>query len=445
MVTARSVTALLFAVSLLLGASSHPVRAQEGDIREGFDDPLLPGWEHSPDAVVSGGVLRIAPGNFALLPGDRTDPTISIRVRPAEPSELVIHYQFREQSFYALHLLEGHVVLVRHLAGTATELGGGPVSSLSPAQWADLQIALAGTEHTVWLNGEQVLVATDPEPLAPGAVLLQVHGEAAGEFDDLTVTAGAPAVGEAEPVAPVRPPAPTAPAAAAGQADGGGGLLEQFLAGQLNQIDLTTFLVNLVLAVIGAFVLGRVYVHWGTSLSNRRRFAANFMLLTITTTFIIAVVRSSVALSLGLVGALSIVRFRSAIKEPEELAYLFFAIGIGIGLGDNQRLLTLLALAATVVVLGLVGLFRQSQADVNLHLTVTSHGGSAVDLEDIMDALGPHCSKLKLLRLDENGGALEASFVVEFRRLANLTDARGALRALPGHIDVTFLDNKGVW
>ena len=52
------------------------------------------------------------------------------------------------------------------------------------------------------------------------------------------------------------------------------------------------------------------------------------------------------ALSLGLVGALSIVRFRTAIKEPEELAFLFFAIGLGIGLGDNQRLITLLALAA---------------------------------------------------------------------------------------------------
>ena len=52
-----------------------------------------------------------------------------------------------------------------------------------------------------------------------------------------------------------------------------------------------------------------------------------------TTMLIITVVKSSLALSLGLVGALSIVRFRAAIKEPEELAYLFLTIAIGLALG----------------------------------------------------------------------------------------------------------------
>ena len=64
-------------------------------------------------------------------------------------------------------------------------------------------------------------------------------------------------------------------------------------------------------------------------------------LLAVTTMFIITVVKSSLALSLGLVGALSIVRFRAAIKEPEELTYLFFAISIGLGLGADQRVVTL--------------------------------------------------------------------------------------------------------
>ena len=48
---------------------------------------------------------------------------------------------------------------------------------------------------------------------------------------------------------------------------------------------------------------------------------------------VITVVKSSLALSLGLVGALSIVRFRTPIKEPEDLVYIFISIGIGIGIG----------------------------------------------------------------------------------------------------------------
>ena len=62
-----------------------------------------------------------------------------------------------------------------------------------------------------------------------------------------------------------------------------------------------------------------------------------------TTAFIISIVKSSLALSLGLVGALSIIRFRTAIKEPEEISYLFICIGIGLGLGANYKLITIMA------------------------------------------------------------------------------------------------------
>ncbi|OGO17502.1 MAG: hypothetical protein A2Z14_17280 [Chloroflexi bacterium RBG_16_48_8] len=224
----------------------------------------------------------------------------------------------------------------------------------------------------------------------------------------------------------------------------GGGWLEDFLSGQAQPLEMQTFVINLVLSAVLAFILGRVYIHWGTSLSNRRVFAANFVLITITTTFIILIVRSSIALSLGLVGALSIVRFRAAIKEPEELAYLFFAIGIGIGLGDNQRLITLLALVVGILIIGVVRLFHTREADVNLHLTVASGNPENVELKAILQTLDPHCAKLKLLRYDESGSAMEASFLVEFKALEKMQEARAALRALSPSLEMTFLDNRGI-
>jgi hypothetical protein len=66
---------------------------------------------------------------------------------------------------------------------------------------------------------------------------------------------------------------------------------------------------------------------------------------------IITIVKSSLALSLGLVGALSIVRFRTPVKEPEELAYLFMAIAIGLGMGADYRLETSVG---TILILALV-------------------------------------------------------------------------------------------
>ena len=71
---------------------------------------------------------------------------------------------------------------------------------------------------------------------------------------------------------------------------------------------------------------------------------------------IITIIQSSVALSLGLVGALSIVRFRAAIKDPEELTFLFLVIGIGLATGANKPIL------ATIAILLILFLLRISKS-----------------------------------------------------------------------------------
>ena len=83
------------------------------------------------------------------------------------------------------------------------------------------------------------------------------------------------------------------------------------------------------------------YKKYGSTISNREEFSNIFPFILLTTTLVITIVKSSLALSLGLVGALSIVRFRTPIKEPEELSYLFICIAAGLGFGANQTLITL--------------------------------------------------------------------------------------------------------
>ena len=118
-----------------------------------------------------------------------------------------------------------------------------------------------------------------------------------------------------------------------------------FLNYQNIEIDLLVFASNLLIAFLLSYILSLVYVKYSNSLSNKKIFSNNFYLITLTTTLIITVVKSSLALSLGLVGALSIVRFRAAIKEPEEIAYLFLCIAIGLGLGANYTLVTVTGFA----------------------------------------------------------------------------------------------------
>jgi hypothetical protein len=102
------------------------------------------------------------------------------------------------------------------------------------------------------------------------------------------------------------------------------------------QIDLNGFILSLICSVILSLLIQLFYVKFSSTLSNRMNFSKNFVILGTTTCIIIVIVKNSLALSLGLVGALSIVRFRAAIKEPEELVYLFLVIAVGLGCGAGQ-------------------------------------------------------------------------------------------------------------
>jgi hypothetical protein len=438
---------MVLSLILLLAVPLATVAAQEngGGFTEPFDDPQLPNWEHSPETIVKDGVLVIGPGNVAIRLGDFSNFTAEFKVRFTGPGLIFFRFHMRDDGDNVVIFDGQRISLERTATGQSNELAGAEWSGFS-GDWDTVKVTAQSGQYEVSVNG-QVLLQTQETGEAPGGGSLGfiVDGESSAEFDDLSI---APIMveGGGQEMAPA--PAGDQPAAAAtaqpSAQSGIGSLLAQLSGSQASPPEFTTFSVNLLLSVVLAFVLSRVYIYWGSALSNRRRFAANFILITITTTFIILIVRSSVALSLGLVGALSIVRFRAAIKEPEELAYLFFAIGIGIGLGDNQRLITVVAMAVVVAVIGIARLFRGRQSDFNLHLTVTSGNPDKVSLEAVTGTLRKHAAQSRLVRYDEDAKMLEVSYLVEFKNSAEFETAKNALQALSKGIQITFLDNKGI-
>ena len=221
---------------------------------------------------------------------------------------------------------------------------------------------------------------------------------------------------------------------------------EEFLAVSSTQIPVLGFITNLILTAVLALILSSIYVRYGNSLSNRRLFSRNFLLITMTTMLIISIVKSSLALSLGLVGALSIIRFRAAIKEPEELAYLFLAIGIGLGFGANQGVITVVAFAIITVITVLVGKFsHKTYENQNLNLTVISYNPPKIGVDKIVDTLSGYFSAVNLRRLDETKEIVEASFLVEFRNFEQLNKAKIALQKLDDSLKFSFLDSKGMY
>lgn len=219
---------------------------------------------------------------------------------------------------------------------------------------------------------------------------------------------------------------------------------QDFLVTQSLQIPLAEFVISLLLTVLVSLILGRIYIRFGHSLSNRKLFANHLLLISMTTMLIISIVKASLALSLGLVGALSIVRFRAAIKEPEELAYLFIAIALGLGFGAHQRVITIVAFVILIGVIVIKGRLQKGDSNSNLYFEVASHNPRKLELKQVVDELNKHCKAVNLRRFNEKNELLEASFLVEYDDFKKLEMCKDALLKMGDDVHITFMDNKSL-
>ena len=104
-------------------------------------------------------------------------------------------------------------------------------------------------------------------------------------------------------------------------------------------LDFTVLLLNNAVAIILAFFIMFVYKITYSGASYNRKFNVSLGMITMITTSIMCVISNNVALSLGMVGALSIIRFRTAVKDVRDAAFIFWAIAVGIGCGVSQYVL----------------------------------------------------------------------------------------------------------
>mgnify|MGYP003382533358 CR=1 FL=1 len=220
--------------------------------------------------------------------------------------------------------------------------------------------------------------------------------------------------------------------------------LLQFFSAQSAEIHYGLFLVNFLLSALLAHLLGRAYARFGHALSNRDLFGRNFVVLTMTTMLIITIVKSSLALSLGLVGALSIIRFRAAIKEPEELSYLFICIAIGLGLGAQQTVITLIAFAVLVGIIALNHWVRDREPGPNLYITLSCPRGPVTGLPELLAGLKRHASGVKLRRFDETDSQIEASFQVAFADVSQVEACLQHFRTTHAETRIRFVDDRGI-
>ena len=210
-------------------------------------------------------------------------------------------------------------------------------------------------------------------------------------------------------------------------------------------LSLTALVINLGIGVFLSLLLRWHFKYFGSTLSNRDEFSQVCPFILLTTILIITVVKSSLALSLGLVGALSIVRFRTPIKEPEELAYLFIAIAMGLGLGADQRIPTLVAGPLILIVMAVFKWSRKESKKKNLYLSLDCRenpGKTENFLTQFNRVIEKHVLISDLRRMDVREGGLEATYFIDVENPDNLSKLVEDLQKTFSGIGVTFIDQN---
>lgn len=154
--------------------------------------------------------------------------------------------------------------------------------------------------------------------------------------------------------------------------------------GAFDGASLTGIALGLITAVLMGAVIYFVYSKFYVGVIYSRSFAITLVGMTVLTAMVTLAISTNIVISLGMVGALSIVRFRTAVKDPLDLLYLFWAITTGITAGAGMYLLVLVA---AVVMISMIVLFFHKQQKGRIYIAVIHYLGDEAG-DNVIRAFG---------------------------------------------------------
>ena len=200
-------------------------------------------------------------------------------------------------------------------------------------------------------------------------------------------------------------------------------------------ISISSFPTVLVTLLI-AFAIG-VFIFWIYKMNFRgvmysQNYALSLVLLCIITAPVVLCIRQSLALSLGMVGALSIVRFRTAVKDPLDTAYMFWSLTMGILIGAGQFFLAAVAVIGIALLITIISRVASKPAETFL-LVLRGEAGVEGDVTNLLRRLKHMRLKSKTL----SGDGVEITYEIRLERQHDVLINK--LLSIPGVQDATLV------
>ena len=208
--------------------------------------------------------------------------------------------------------------------------------------------------------------------------------------------------------------------------------LNTYFAEQFASLTPMKVLIALIMGFVVGVVIAFVYKKCYRGVLYSPSFAMTLMMLTLITTPVVMCIKSDIALSMGMVGALSIVRFRTAVKDPMDTAYMFWALTMGILLGAELYVIALVVVLGISVVLFLMTFVKLSNP--NAYLLVLHYDEAAE--YDIQQQLRRTVKNRRLRSKTMTRAGAEMTYEV---RLDNKQDLVASMLNIDGVHDATLV------
>ena len=213
----------------------------------------------------------------------------------------------------------------------------------------------------------------------------------------------------------------------------------------LNLLD-NSFFIGFILTLISSVTLSIVYKRFGIALSGREKMSQNLILISLTTFLVISSIKSSIALSLGMVGALSIIRFRVAIKEPEEAVYLFLSLSIAIAYAAGLMTQTFIITILIFVLIILINLFYKKNITKiynNSLITIKSKKITDNSYENkLIEILNNSQVKYEIKLIERSEKEIIINFFVLEETVEIINDLRKKLLQFDYSMEFTYLNTE---
>tara|TARA_B100001121_G_C18570610_1_gene564777 strand:- start:110 stop:793 length:684 start_codon:yes stop_codon:yes gene_type:complete len=211
------------------------------------------------------------------------------------------------------------------------------------------------------------------------------------------------------------------------------------------EADYLLILISLFFCIISSFILMFVYKNKANSLSSKIQISMIIPLLSNITFLVILIVKSSLALSLGLVGALSVIRFRTPVKEPEDLAFLFFAIALGIGYGAMQIFSTSIIFLILIIIIWFFLSKRDKTNDKNFNLIIETNLEKNDEYFDkILTILKDNATDAEIVKIEKNESSVNLFYKLSFEQITDLKNIINNLEKEFKGIKFSIYENRTI-